>query len=283
MASQTVSGFATEGTQYASDNSYYLLDRVPGTGSVLEGPITITGNLITTGTTTSQGALAAPSVNVATGVTAQTVTCTEVVAQGVRANRFRQPVGSTDPMSLEPNAGNRFDVVSGGNVNITTGAGGLMTLQGDPVGGGGVIVKGRGPNGSAVLANEGDFGVFVNSPVNTVPQGCSVAVAGRFGMTTGLRLLPNEGTFAVPAAATLQTPGGYLFEMDGNKAFITTGGAAFTLIVRLPVTDNNWVINYGAIGAPSSLNVAQVVTGGSLVTFQSANLTLPITLWITCM
>jgi hypothetical protein len=186
-------------------------------------------------------------------------------------------------MSLEPNAGNRFDVVSGGNVNITTGAGGLMTLQGDPVGGGGVIVKGRGPNGSAVLANEGDFGVFVNSPVNTVPQGCSVAVAGRFGMTTGLRLLPNEGTFAVPAAATLQTPGGYLFEMDGNKAFITTGGAAFTLIVRLPVTDNNWVINYGAIGAPSSLNVAQVVTGGSLVTFQSANLTLPITLWITCM
>lgn len=285
MASQTVSGFATEGTQYASDNSYYLLDRVPGSGSVLEGPITITGNLVTTGTTTSQGALAAPSVNVATGVTAQTVTCTEVVAQGVRANRFRQPLGSQDPMSVE--ALTRVDIDGPDGVNIrSTGSQlgpnqGRITITGSTLGTD-ITLEAR-ANGGINLANSAQRGLFVQGPTAAGTLGASVSVVGRFGMDTGLRLLPNEGSFDNPVQATLQTPGGYLFEMDGNKAFVTTGSAAVVLIVRLPVTDNNWVINYGAIGAPTSLNVGQVVTGGGIVTFNAANILAPITMWITCM
>ena len=112
--SQALSGFATEGTQYAQDNSYYVLDGVPGAGNVLDGPITVAGNLVVTGTETVQGAL-----GVAGNVNAPSMTSPAVLsltgATGVSA------VATTGNANVTASTGNVNVTSTTSNVNLTAG------------------------------------------------------------------------------------------------------------------------------------------------------------------
>lgn len=119
---QALSGFATEGTQYAMNNSYYLLDTVPGAGNVLDGPITVAGNLVVTGTETVQGAL-----GVAGNVNAPSMTSPAVLsltgANGLSA------VATTGNVGVTSTAGT-VTVTSSGNANVTSTAGNVNLTAG---------------------------------------------------------------------------------------------------------------------------------------------------------
>jgi hypothetical protein len=119
---QAKSGFSTEGTQYTTDKAYYLLDTVPGSGSVIDGPVTITGNLTTTGNETIQGALG--------------------VAGNITAPGVFQVAGAAAPLNLIGSSTTTGGITVGHNV----GSAGTTNING--AGSNALILK---PNGDADL------------------------------------------------------------------------------------------------------------------------------------
>jgi hypothetical protein len=176
MASQTKSAFATEGTQYGLDSSYYLLDTVPGPGSVLQGPITITGNLTTTGTTTSQGNLSAPAVATSNVTSAATLSLT----------------------------------ASAGNVNINAQGGNNVSLVGQnlvaPMLGGVSITSGATPGSTLSMVPDGTINL------NGLGAGSSVKIEALSGPGIGVPrstlLLPASGNASLTGLGNLQIFGG---------------------------------------------------------------------------
>jgi len=119
---QSKSGFSTEGTQYGTDRSFYLLDTVPGAGSVIEGPVTVTGNLLVTGNETIQGALG--------------------VAGNITAPGVFQVAGAAAPLNLIGSSTTSGGVTVGHNI----GSQGTTNING--AGSNALILK---PNGDADL------------------------------------------------------------------------------------------------------------------------------------
>lgn len=121
---QAKSGFSTEGTQYTTDKAYYLLDTVPGSGSVIEGPVTITGNLTTTGSETIQGSLSvagnitAPGVFQIAGAAAPLALVGSSTATGGVAVSL--PGGSTGAITLTGAGTNSLVLPANGNISLTT-------------------------------------------------------------------------------------------------------------------------------------------------------------------
>lgn len=140
MASQLRSSFSTEGTQYSVDNSYYLLDTVPGAGNIISGPITISGNLTVTGTETVLGAqsvggnitapsLSAPPTQVApltiTGSSNGTTLTLPANAPGPVV--VSHPVGASVTLAQNDN----IDLASStGNITLTTSLGQSRLISG---------------------------------------------------------------------------------------------------------------------------------------------------------
>lgn len=176
MASQVTSGYATEGTQFAQDNSYYLLDTLAGPGDIIAGPITITGNLSVTGTTTLQGPAAALSLN--------TNTITAPGPAATYASAGSLAISAVTTASL---AGARADVTASaaGGVNVTAAAGpvnltastGLVASAGNAI-----VVRSTGPAGATG-----------NASLTSI--NADAAISGQ----TGVTVITNTGTALVQA------------------------------------------------------------------------------------
>lgn len=171
MAAQVTSGYATEGTQYAQDGSFYILDTVPGSGSSIPGPVTVTGNLVVTGTTTLQGAAGALSLNTNT-ITAPGPAATHSSAGSLALSAVTTAslAGATTNVTASA-AGGVNVAAAAGPVNLTASTG-LIASAGNAI-----VVQSTGPAGAlgrATLASN-------NS---------EVAVVGE----TGATMLTNTGT-----------------------------------------------------------------------------------------
>jgi hypothetical protein len=141
-----------------------------------------------------------------------------------------------------------------------------------------VQVKGN----TAQITNNNDEGLYVaSSPEATL--GYVAYFPDKVNLQHGLSLAPTMGTYAAPAAATLQAPGAYTFNMTGNKAFVSTG-AAFTLIVNLPLdglgNTINWTAMITGVGATPT-NVSTFIQSGTQLILSNAGITTPITVGIT--
>jgi len=182
---QAKSGFSTEGTQYATDSSYYLLDTVPGSGSVIEGPVTVTNNLTVTGSETVQGALGvagnitAPGVYALPGAAAPLALVGSTTASG--GVKIGLPFGATGAVSVEGGGANFLSLPANGDIKLITsavpgtvadhitisnaGVGTLAQLNGLDISGGNVnLVGGRGGTGQLRLNSVGNLGIsIVNS------------------------------------------------------------------------------------------------------------------------
>lgn len=126
MASQVTSGYATEGTQYAQNGSFYILDTVPGSGSAIPGPVTVTGNLTVTGTTTLLGAAAAPSFNT------NTITAPGPAATYSSAGKLAVSTASTasDSLTLTSAGGATLSAAGVNALNLSSPAGPVVVTCG---------------------------------------------------------------------------------------------------------------------------------------------------------
>jgi len=257
---QAKSGFSTEGTQYGTDGSFYLLDTVPGSGSVIEGPVTVTNNLTVTGSETIQGALG--------------------VAGNITAPGVFQVAGAAAPLSLVGSATN-----SGGiSMSLPAGAsGGIVVTSSNNQ------VLEMPPNGSVLLqaqpASARPNTLILKNSIDTAALGYGCTINQKLRLNAGLALAPSDGTNQVPAVAVLSGPS-YFFQMTSNKAFITSPGAMGAnpiMIVRFPPglipAANNLV---PLIGPPRSGVQTNILTtgidgDGFQVTILCANPLLPLT------
>lgn len=223
---QAKSGFSTEGTQYAVNNSYYLLDTVPGAGSVIEGPVTVTGNLLTTGNEIIQGALSvagnitAPGVFQVTGAAAPLALVGSSTTSGGVAVSL--PGGSTGAITLTGAGSNSLTLPANGNINLLTGtvagtptdvisignAGAApATFNGvrikDTVGGtedSGVQVVTSGTASRLVLQGNGSNGVLVT---NTAGQ---ISIINGNTSGGGVVISANDGGFSLTSNNTTGAP-----------------------------------------------------------------------------
>jgi len=311
MASQVTSGYSTEGTQYATDNSYYLLDTLSGSGSTILGPVTVSGNITVTGTTTLQGAAGALSLNT------NTITANGPAATYSSAGKLAVSTASTaaDSLTLTSAGGASLSAAAGpvtvstagvnplnlsspaGPVVMTCGPAHAVTVQG-----GAMSLLAQGP----VALNSATSGITINSQLNSqlTSSAGSVAVLGAGGgilcqsaataassgagvelvnsslaLGRGVQLYPSMGTFAAPALATQVGPG-HTFGITGNKAFITTGGASATLIISPPpFGGTQWIAVVGQIGNTPT-NVASVVQNGGSIICTPSNILAPMTVYV---
>lgn len=296
MASQVTSGYSTEGTQYAQNNSFYLLDTVPGAGAALPGPITVAGNLTVTGTTVSQGAASALSLNTNT-ITGGPIAITSAAGSNITVTAPTTGTVTLAGDSVLMNAASSAQVTSPVAVLVQATPYGTLGLGPSILGSATVNLNANSGNlsinsvaGSATLsATVGN--VILTSPsqvtttcgnqiVNVLGNGLAassgygVDVIGAARLRNGVAVGPGMGTFAAPAAAT-PAGSGHTFQMLANKAFITTGGATTTLIVTLPGAGNNFIVSVGSVGATAQ-NVALVVQNGDIVTLTPTNPANPI-------
>jgi hypothetical protein len=272
MASQVTSGFSTEATQYAYDNSYYLLDNVPGAGDVLEGPITVTGNLTTTGNEIVQGALGVVGVATAEAYSARPGKTTPLTVTGTAgsAGGLTLQAGGTGNIALQGAA--TIGATASGNVALTS-LGGSVALQ---AGGGQALVQtlangnvsissltGTTTSSSVVITNSNTVG----SATLTLSGngGATLATAGfdrnMFFTATGSMFFTTTGLWSVTPTASVTSPAlsvtqqgqvsmgngltchgsvtnpvlitGGFFQMTANKGFFYTVGDA-TVIVAFP-------------------------------------------------
>lgn len=185
MASQAKGGFSTEGTQYATDSSYYLLDTVPGSGSVIEGPVTVTNNLTVTGSETVQGSLGVAGNITAPGLFAPPAAAAPLALVGsttfTGGVKISVPFGATGQVSVEGGGANFLGLPANGNINLITsavpgtvadritisnaGVGTLTQLNGIDISGGLVTLNGgQGGSGKVDIINEGNQGLnLINS------------------------------------------------------------------------------------------------------------------------
>jgi len=262
MASQVTSGYSTEGTQYATDNSYYLLDSLAGPGDIILGPVTVSGNLTVTGTTTAVGALGASSVNTNTITSAgpaathssagslalsavttaslagATTNVNASAAGGVNVAAAAGPVnltastnlvasgatGVAASSTLGPITLTTSDAVAG---NITLTAANGATVQGV----GRARLQHTGAVGSAdVISNLGN--VVVNAAVGAVQISCSGA-AGQ------LYMLNSAGNGPIVQSTTLAVANGYDTQLKGetfmSKGFaVGVGQGTFAAPAQIP-------------------------------------------------
>jgi len=262
--SQASSSFATEGTQYARDNSYYLLDTVPGPGDAIPGPVTISATppsiaLTVAGTTIMTGAAGVSGVLTAAG--------------GLLTNAIAAETAGP---------GGLLELTSGGALNVTGGIVNVVASASDAVFrsvGAGATTKISGaqvsvlnPAGGGMRVNQGETLYGFNCQFNE-----------KTDLQHGLSMKPGMGTYAAPAAATSTGGGGYIFTMMGNKAFVTTVNPAAALIVTLPLNGLgatcDWVAIVGQVGATAT-HVTLVVNDGQTLIL-TGNVTDPITVSIT--
>jgi hypothetical protein len=248
MASQVTSGFSTEATQYAYDNSYYLLDNVPGAGDVLQGPITVTGNLTTTGNEIVQGALGV--VGVAT------------------AEAYSARPGKTDPLTVTGTAG------SSGGLTLQAGGTGNIVLQGAATIGatasGNVALTSL---GGSVALQAGSGTALVQTQANG-----NVSVSSLTGATTTSSVLITNSntagsatlTLAGSAGATLATTGNFkpiTFTASGNMIMNPTGTwtvnpVQATTSPALAVESGGQVTMLNGLVCHGSASAPQLITGG---------------------
>jgi hypothetical protein len=272
MASQVSSGFSTEGNQYAKDNSFYLLDTLPGAGDVIVAPVTIAGpigspGLIVQGTTTLQGAAAALSLNTNTitagpaaaiysasgtqTISSATGTTITAAANGIALNatgsggvRIAGGAGSVVDVSGASitlrSSGNISSAATGNNALSATGA---MNLGGASLGltavglasvqSSSFIAASNNVAGGMSMVNQNSSGYYVNSVNNSASLGYSNLIAGEVFLDSGLAIPTGQGSFSAPATIPAAGGGGYIWQMTGNKAFLQTAGAAGTVVIVL--------------------------------------------------
>lgn len=317
MSSQASSGYSTEGTQYNASNSFYLLDNVPGGGAVLPGPITVSGNLTVTGSAVVQGPLAAQSANVGGPLTAASV-ITSVVTGAASADMV---VSSTRPVAVQSAAslqlqgagassltaiGAPLTVQSGAALTLGSGKGtgalaGDVTIEagsastsgnvvistgaGATPGEGNITLRPTTATGSVRLFNSSGAGFLVDATENLSITNSPCSVNNPLFLRGGLALFPSMGSMTAPVQATSIGGGGYTFAMQGNKAIVTTGGAALNLLVTFPLMlgpnggQAQWFATFGQVGVTPT-NVTSSNQNGAFVIFTNGALTTPITVWI---
>jgi len=262
---QASSSFSTEGTQYATNNSYYLLDTVPGSGDAIPGPVTISA-------TPPSVALTVAGNEIVTG--ALGVTGNVTVAGNVLTNLIA-PFSTLGPgIALTVSSPTTLDI-SGAATRVFSNNANLVLDAVNPATNAFLL------GGQAFVQNHAGGGMSVNQGEGL--YGYNASFNEKVRMEHGLSLLPGMGTYAATAAATLAGPGAYTFNMTGNKAFVSTG-AAFTLIVNLPLdglgNTNNWTAMITQVGATPT-NVSTFIQSGTQLILQNAALTTPITVGIT--
>ena len=280
--SQASSSFATEGTQYARNNSYYLLDTVPGPGDAIPGPVTISATppsvaLTVAGTTIMTGAASVSGVlNAAGGVVTNAI---NAATPGLSITGGS--VGAGAPVLLQTYASGTLTIKGGIGGGGGAGAGNIVMTSTS-----GVLIEGDTltPGVDSVrLANSGGAVLKVLNENAAAAANYGLQVLAPAFLVNGLANFPTMGTYAAPAAATSTGGGGYTFTMTGNKAFVTTVNPAAALIVTLPLNSlgatNNWVAIVGQVGATAT-HVTQVINTGLLLTM-TGNVTDPITVSIT--
>jgi hypothetical protein len=341
MASQTSSSFSTEGTQYAKDNSYYLLDSAPGAGISIVAPVTIAGapgtpGLIVQGTTTlaQTGALSLNTNTITAGPAAATYAASGNLAissagnaslsgallntvssattaltlapasanLGCQGNNigltaFGTSIVSSGPVTMSSATGSNINITAPGTTaDIAVSAGdsvtvnavaGTLSMQG--LGntnltslGGTLSLLGAGNTNvqsstgalslqgftTASISSQGQIVATFNDAA-TALNGFGVEVYGTTRLRNGFASVTGMGTFAAPASATPVGPG-HSFQMTGNKAFITTGGATATLIVAFFAAGQNFIAQVGQIGATGT-NVGSIIQNGDTVIIGPAN------------
>ena len=309
MASQTLSGYATEGTQYSVDGSYYVLDSIPGSGNVLDGPITVAGNLTTTGNTSvlgslgSAGPLTAATVNTS-NVSPSAGQTTPLIVTGLAAGVTVTSSGPTivngGSVAVSATTGNLTMQSVSSNVLISRGATSSigmsndvtvlnttldgkinLTTQGNL---GGINIVANGATGVVYL--EGGFGVQLanassstSTPNRILATGSYTSVStGNFEFPAGLYLNPGMGTFA----ASQLISGG--INMVGNKGvFRSTSGDVASVVIFDPRVAPNGVALYGKVGT-NAFAPALAVQNGSALTITWDLVSAPqSTFWIVVM
>jgi filamentous hemagglutinin len=152
---------------------------------------------------------------------------------------------------VESQAGT-LSLLSVGNTNLQSSAG-AVTLQGFT---------------TSSISAQGQIVVTYNDAF-LAANAYGVEVFGKTRLRNGFAALTGQGTFAAPATATSVGPG-HTFQMTGNKAFITTGGASTTLIVSFLTSGQNYIAQVGQIGATAT-NVGSVVQNGDTVIIGPVN------------
>jgi hypothetical protein len=277
MASQVTSGYSTEGTQYAQNNSFYLLDTVPGAGAAIPGPVTIAGNLTVTGTTTLQGAAGATSLNtnvITAGPAPASYTATgnlsitalgslSEIANGITLNSLNGnvSVGGVGSGSIV------MSPATGGSVNVTSAAVNLNAST-QAIVSGPVAQVVSSANGSLVVSPGSGPGSTKVSLSSTLG---SVAIAAN-GLGGDVNVSSQVGDVILSAAAgasrvtVIQSAGaannGFGVEVRG-KAFLTQGLALGPTqgTYAAPAAATNLG---GAYGFTMLTNKAFITTGGAV-------------------
>lgn len=308
MASQVTSGYSTEGTQYAQNNSFYLLDTVPGSGFALQGPVTISGNLSVTGTTTLLGAAGALSLNTNT-ITAGPASATYAASGNLAVSSATQltlqgaSVGVTatagalnlvssgaGSVVMSPAAGGSVVVASTGSAAVT--AVGALTVNAasltETITGTALITGGAAAasltlsSASSALVN-GTKSLSVSSDAAEASVGWGMAVNNTsLYLDRGIALGVNQGSFFAAAVAT-QSGGLATFTMTGNKAVIITPPACSQLTVNFPnpLGGIQWMAVYGKVGVnPTNIDDATVIQQATFIRFPAAGGSNQITVWV---
>jgi hypothetical protein len=248
MASQVTSGFSTEATQYAYDNSYYLLDNVPGAGDVLQGPITVTGNLTTTGNEIVQGALGVVGVATAEAYSARPGKTTPLVVTGTAGGSggLTLQAGGTGNIVLQGAA--TIGATASGNVALTS-LGGSVGLQA----GGGQATIDTLANGNVAISSL--TGTTTTSSVvitnsNTVGS-ATLTLAGSGGVTLATTGIARPMLFTSTGSMDLRPTGGFGVTPPGSVT-----GPALSVTLQGQVSMGNGLVCHGSASAP------QLITGG---------------------
>lgn len=244
MASQVTSGYSTEGTQYAQNNSFYLLDTVPGAGAAIPGPVTIAGNLTVTGTTTLQGAAGATSLN--------TNSITAGPASATYAASGNLAITSATQLSLQ-----------GASVGVTATAGALNLASS----GAGSIVMNPAAGGSMGVTSPtinvtASAAANVISPIVQITASTQATVTGNFAqvISAGNGTLQLGPSVLGNAKVRLQsTTGNISLEADTNQslrvvsdAFAAANGFGVQVKGKLDLIDGlSLASTQGTFAAPA--------------------------------
>lgn len=268
MASQAKSGFSTEGTQYATDGSYYLLDTVPGSGSVIEGPVTVTNNLTVTGSETVQGAL-----GVAGNITAPALFApagAALTVSGVGSNflsllpngDLRLITGTTPGTPADRITITNADVPGTlAQLNGLDISGGLVTLQSGVNGTGRLNLFNKGNGGLSLLNDSTGSSMLIQNATASASLTVLNTGTGNFNIT-------NASTGFTDLNIVNSNPTGQIYVSNSvGNVYITSGPAANNNIRIGPsaatgagVTLSNGLSCTGSFSAPLAIGASYVMT-----------------------
>lgn len=268
MASQAKSGFSTEGTQYATDSSYYLLDTVPGAGSVIEGPVTVTNNLTVTGNETVQGALGVAGNITAPGLFAPSAAALTV--SGVGSNFLSMLPTGDIRLITGTTAGTPADRITISNADVP---GTLAQLNGLDINGGLVTLQaGAGGTGRLNLYNKGNGGLsLLNDCAGSsmlIQNATASASLSVLNTGTGNLNITNASTGSTDLNIVNTNPTGQIYVTNSaGNVYITSGSASNNFILIGPsaatgagVTLSNGLSCTGSFAAPLAIGASYVMT-----------------------